>query len=263
MILQAENSIVDKADAKSISSFNESIEFRNVSFSYEGKDVLKNINLKILKGQTVAIVGASGAGKSTLVDLIPRFHDVDSGEILLDGTNIKDFKIDALRKLMGIVSQEPILFNDSIANNISLGAENAEMNDIEHAGKIANAHEFIIHKEDGYHAIAGDRGTKLSGGEKQRVTIARAIFKNPPVLILDEATSSLDTVSERMVQDAINHLMQNRTSIIIAHRLSTVQNADEIIVLEQGEIKERGTHSVLMSTQGIYSKLVEMQQVLS
>jgi ABC-type multidrug transport system fused ATPase/permease subunit len=263
MILQAENSIVDKADAKSISSFNESIEFRNVSFSYEGKDVLKNINLKILKGQTVAIVGASGAGKSTLVDLIPRFHDVDSGEILLDGTNIKDFKIDALRKLMGIVSQEPILFNDSIANNISLGAENAEMNDIEHAGKIANAHEFIIHKEDGYQAIAGDRGTKLSGGEKQRVTIARAIFKNPPVLILDEATSSLDTVSERMVQDAINHLMQNRTSIIIAHRLSTVQNADEIIVLEQGEIKERGTHSVLMSTQGIYSKLVEMQQVLS
>jgi subfamily B ATP-binding cassette protein MsbA len=164
---------------------------------------------------------------------------------------------------MGIVSQEPILFNDSIANNISLGAENAEMNDIEHAGKIANAHEFIIHKEDGYQAIAGDRGTKLSGGEKQRVTIARAIFKNPPVLILDEATSSLDTVSERMVQDAINHLMQNRTSIIIAHRLSTVQNADEIIVLEQGEIKERGTHSVLMSTQGIYSKLVEMQQVLS
>ena len=263
MILQAENSIVDKADAKSISTFHESIEFRNVSFSYEGKDVLKNINLRILKGQTVAIVGASGAGKSTLVDLIPRFHDVDSGEILLDGTNIKDFKIDALRKLMGIVSQEPILFNDSIANNISLGAENAEMNDIEHAGKIANAHEFIIHKEDGYQAIAGDRGTKLSGGEKQRVTIARAIFKNPPVLILDEATSSLDTVSERMVQDAINHLMENRTSIIIAHRLSTVQNADEIIVLEQGEIKERGTHSVLMSTQGIYSKLVEMQQVLS
>jgi ABC-type multidrug transport system fused ATPase/permease subunit len=263
MILQAENSIVDKADAKSISSFHESIEFRNVSFSYEGKDVLKNINLKILKGQTVAIVGASGAGQSTLVDLIPRFHDVDSGEILLDGTNIKDFKIDALRKLMGIVSQEPILFNDSIANNISLGAENAEMNDIEHAGKIANAHEFIVHKEGGYQAIAGDRGTKLSGGEKQRVTIARAIFKNPPVLILDEATSSLDTVSERMVQDAINHLMQNRTSIIIAHRLSTVQNADEIIVLEQGEIKERGTHSVLMSTQGIYSKLVEMQQVLS
>ncbi len=263
MILQAENNIVDKNDAKQISSFNESIEFKNVSFSYEGKDVLKNINLKILKGQTVAIVGASGAGKSTLVDLIPRFHDVNSGEILIDGTNIKDFKIDALRKLMGIVSQEPVLFNDTIANNISLGAENAAMKDIEHAGKIANAHEFIINKEEGYQAIAGDRGTKLSGGEKQRVTIARAIFKNPPVLILDEATSSLDTVSERMVQDAINHLMQNRTSIIIAHRLSTVQNADEIIVLEQGEIKERGTHSALISKQGIYNKLVEMQQVLS
>ncbi len=263
MILEAENTIVDQPDAKPVSSFNADIEFKNVSFSYEGKDVLKNINLKISKGQTVAIVGASGAGKSTLVDLIPRFHDVNSGEILIDGTNIKNFKIDELRKLMGIVSQEPILFNDTIANNISLGTEHASMKDIEHAGKIANAHEFIINKEEGYQAIAGDRGTKLSGGEKQRVTIARAIFKNPPILILDEATSSLDTVSERMVQDAINHLMQNRTSIIIAHRLSTVQNADEIIVLEQGEIKERGTHASLISKQGIYSKLVEMQQVLS
>jgi len=261
--LDAENTIVDKADAKSVTSFNATIEFKNVSFSYEGKEVLKNINLRIAKGQTIAIVGASGAGKSTLVDLIPRFHDVQSGEILIDGTNIKDLKIDDLRNLMGIVSQEPVLFNDSIANNISLGVENAPMVDIENAGKIANAHEFIINKEDGYHAIAGDRGTKLSGGEKQRVTIARAIFKNPPILILDEATSSLDTVSERLVQDAINHLMQNRTSIIIAHRLSTVQNADEILVLERGEIKERGTHSELISTEGIYSKLVKMQQVLS
>ncbi|GBL35874.1 lipid A export ATP-binding/permease protein MsbA [Filimonas sp.] len=173
MILQAENTIVDQPDAKPVSSFNADIEFRNVSFSYEGKDVLKNINLKISKGQTVAIVGASGAGKSTLVDLIPRFHDVHSGEILMDGTNIKNFKIDELRKLMGIVSQEPILFNDTIANNISLGAEQASILDIEQAGKIANAHEFIINKEDGYQAIAGDRGTKLSGGEKQRVTIAR------------------------------------------------------------------------------------------
>ena len=198
-----------------------------------------------------------------MVDLIPRFHDVDGGEILIDGMNIKNYKIDELRKLMGIVSQEPILFNDTIANNISLGAEEAQIKDIEYAGKIANAHEFIIQKEDGYMAIAGDRGTKLSGGEKQRVTIARAIFKNPPILILDEATSSLDTVSERMVQDAINHLMQNRTSIIIAHRLSTVQNADEIIVLEQGEIKERGTHASLILKKGLYNNLVEMQQVLS
>mgnify|MGYP003735986765 CR=1 FL=1 len=263
MILEAENTIVDKADAQSISSFNSNIEFKNVSFSYEGKQVLKNINLNISKGQTIAIVGASGAGKSTLVDLIPRFHDVDDGEILIDGINIKNYKIDGLRKLMGIVSQEPILFNDTIANNISLGAEEAQIKDIEYAGKIANAHEFIIQKEDGYMAIAGDRGTKLSGGEKQRVTIARAIFKNPPILILDEATSSLDTVSERMVQDAINHLMQNRTSIIIAHRLSTVQNADEIIVLEQGEIKERGTHASLILKKGLYNNLVEMQQVLS
>ncbi len=263
MILEAENNIIDKVDAKTISSFNSSIEFKHVSFSYEGNLVLKDINLNIAKGQTIAIVGASGAGKSTLVDLIPRFHDVQEGEILIDGINIKDFKIDELRKLMGIVSQEPVLFNDTIANNISLGAENAAMQEIEHAGKIANAHEFIINKEEGYQAFAGDRGTKLSGGEKQRVTIARAIFKNPPILILDEATSSLDTVSERMVQDAINHLMQNRTSIIIAHRLSTVQNADEIIVLDQGEIKERGTHTSLISQQGIYTKLVEMQQVLS
>jgi subfamily B ATP-binding cassette protein MsbA len=263
MILEAENNIVDVPNAKSINAFDSTIEFRNVSFAYEGNSILKNINLKINKGQTVAIVGASGAGKSTLVDLIPRFHDVQSGEILLDGINIKDYKIDELRKLMGIVSQEPILFNDTIANNISLGGENASIESIEHAGKIANAHEFILQKEEGYQTIAGDRGTKLSGGEKQRVTIARAIFKNPPILILDEATSSLDTVSERYVQDAINHLMQNRTSIIIAHRLSTVQNADEIIVLEQGEIKERGTHSSLIAHKGTYSKLVEMQQVLS
>lgn len=263
MILEAENNIVDVQDAKTISSFNSTIEFKNVSFSYEGNPILKNINLTISKGQTLAIVGASGAGKSTLVDLIPRFHDVESGEILLDGINIRQYKIDELRKLMGIVSQEPILFNDTIANNISLGGEHVTTESIEQAGKIANAHEFIIQKEEGYQTIAGDRGTKLSGGEKQRVTIARAIFKNPPILILDEATSSLDTVSERYVQDAINHLMQNRTSIIIAHRLSTVQNADEIIVLEQGEIKERGTHSSLISQKGTYSKLVEMQQVLS
>lgn len=261
MILEAENTIVDKADAKPISTFEHSIEFKHVSFAYEGKTVLKDINLTIRKGQTIAIVGASGAGKSTLVDLIPRFHDVTSGEIVLDGVNINAYKIDDVRKLMGIVSQEPVLFNDTIASNISLGAEHATMMSVEQAGKIANAHEFILQKDEGYQTIAGDRGTKLSGGEKQRVTIARAIFKNPPFLILDEATSSLDTVSERMVQDAINHLMQNRTSVIIAHRLSTVQNADEIIVLEQGEIKERGTHASLIQANGIYNRLVEMQQV--
>ena len=262
MILHAENTIIDQPDAKPISGFSDRIEFRNVSFAYEGKMVLKQINLIIKKGQTIALVGASGAGKSTLVDLIPRFHDVNAGEILIDGVNIKEYKIDDLRQLMGIVSQEPILFNDTIANNISLGSTPVP-EAIEQAGRIANAHEFIVQKEAGYQTMAGDRGAKLSGGEKQRVTIARAIFKNPPVLILDEATSSLDTMSERMVQDAINHLMQNRTSIIIAHRLSTVQNADEIIVLEHGEIKERGKHAMLIEQQGIYSKLVKMQQVLS
>lgn len=262
-ILEADNLIVDQPNASSIADFKEHIEFKNVSFSYEGKQVLKNINLKINKGETLAIVGASGAGKSTLVDLIPRFHDVDSGELLIDGKNIKEYKIENIRNLMGIVSQEPILFNDSIRNNIALGGDNTDSELIQNASKVANAFDFINQKEGGFESLVGDRGTKLSGGEKQRVTIARAIYKNPPILILDEATSSLDTVSERQVQDAINNLMKNRTSIVIAHRLSTVQNADEIIVLEQGEIKERGTHQGLISQNGLYKKLVEMQQVLS
>lgn len=261
LILNAENKIVDEVNAQHIESFNGTIEFKNVNFSYDGNAILKNINLIIPKGKTVALVGASGAGKSTLVDLIPRFHDVESGEILLDGANIKSYKIEDLRKLMGIVSQEPILFNDSIKNNIALGGDNSKLTEIENAAKVANAHSFISTKDSGYNDIVGDRGTKLSGGEKQRITIARAIFKNPPILILDEATSSLDTVSERQVQDAINHLMQNRTSIVIAHRLSTVQNADEIVVLEKGEIKEKGTHKELILKEGIYKKLVEMQQV--
>jgi ABC-type multidrug transport system fused ATPase/permease subunit len=208
-------------------------------------------------------VGASGAGKSTLVDLIPRFHDIQSGEIEIDGINVKNLKLGDLRNLIGMVSQEPILFNDSIKSNIALGDEILDHDKIEQAAKIANAHEFILKKEDQYNCIVGDRGSKLSGGEKQRVTIARAIYKNPPILILDEATSSLDTVSERLVQDAINNLMKNRTSIVIAHRLSTVQNADKIIVLEQGEIVEQGTHASLINLNGRYKKLVEMQQVLS
>lgn len=262
MIMEAENTIVDLPNALPISHFEHSVEFKNVSFAYEGKQVLKQINLKIQKGKTVAIVGASGAGKSTLVDLIPRFHDVTSGEILIDGHNIKNYQLNDLRSLMGIVSQEPVLFNDTIRNNIALGGNTNDINAIQEAAKVANAFDFIQKKEQGFETTVGDRGSKLSGGEKQRVTIARAIFKNPPVLILDEATSSLDTVSERQVQEAIDNLMKNRTSIVIAHRLSTVQNADEIIVLEQGEIRERGTHAELISQQGIYKKLVEMQHVL-
>ena len=262
MIMEAENTIVDLPNALPITQFEHSIEFKNVTFAYEGKQVLKDINLKIQKGKTIAIVGASGAGKSTLVDLIPRFHDVTSGEILIDGHNIKNYQLNDLRSLMGIVSQEPVLFNDTIQNNIALGGNTNDINAIQEAAKVANAFDFIQKKEQGFETIVGDRGSKLSGGEKQRVTIARAIFKNPPVLILDEATSSLDTVSERQVQEAIDNLMKNRTSIVIAHRLSTVQNADEIIVLEQGEIRERGTHAELISQQGIYKKLVEMQHVL-
>lgn len=262
MIMEAENTIVDLPNALPITQFAHNIEFKNVTFAYEGKQVLKDINLKIQKGKTIAIVGASGAGKSTLVDLIPRFHDVTSGEILIDGHNIKNYQLNDLRSLMGIVSQEPVLFNDTIQNNIALGGNTNDINAIQEAAKVANAFDFIQKKEQGFETIVGDRGSKLSGGEKQRVTIARAIFKNPPILILDEATSSLDTVSERQVQEAIDNLMKNRTSIVIAHRLSTVQNADEIIVLEQGEIRERGTHAELISQQGIYKKLVEMQHVL-
>lgn len=254
-------SIKEIANPVIFENFNESIEFKNVSFFYEDKIILDDINLKIEKGKTIALVGSSGAGKSTLVDLVPRFHDLAKGELLIDGINIKNYSLKSLRDQMGIVTQEPILFNDTIANNISLGMDNATEEQIINAAKIANASSFILQKEDGYNTTIGERGNKLSGGEKQRVTIARAVLKNPPILILDEATSSLDTESEKLVQDAINNLMNNRTSIVIAHRLSTIRHADEIIVLQKGKIVERGTHATLLALEGFYRKLVMMQEV--
>jgi subfamily B ATP-binding cassette protein MsbA len=223
--------------------------------------VVENISFSIPKGKTVALVGSSGAGKSTLADLLPRFHDVTSGEILIDGQNIKSFTLASLRKQMSIVTQEPILFNDTIAGNIAMGDTTANTTDIEKAARIANAHDFILQKEEGYATNIGDRGAKLSGGERQRVTIARALLKNPAILILDEATSSLDTESERLVQEAINNMMQQRTSLVIAHRLSTIRHADEILVLQQGKIVERGRHEELIARNGFYKKLVELQEV--
>ena len=260
-VLMAPVMVEEAANPKAIQGFDHTIEFKNVGFAYDDVTILKNINLKIEKGKTVALVGSSGAGKSTLADLVPRFHDVSSGELLIDGINIKEYSLNQLRSLMGIVTQEPILFNDTIANNITLGIDNATPEAIEHAAKIANAHNFIIQKEEGYNTNIGDRGGKLSGGERQRMTIARAVLKNPPILILDEATSSLDTESERLVQDAINNLMNNRTSLVIAHRLSTIRHADEIIVLQKGEIVERGTHDSLIAQNGFYKRLVDMQEV--
>lgn len=260
-VLKAQVMVKEAENPKPIKSFEHSIEFKNVGFAYDDITILKNINLKIEKGKTVALVGSSGAGKSTLADLVPRFHDVSSGELLIDGVNIKEYSLNELRGLMGIVTQEPILFNDTIAGNISLGIDDATPQAIEQAAKIANAHNFILNKEEGYNTNIGDRGSKLSGGERQRMTIARAVLKNPPILILDEATSSLDTESERLVQDAINNLMNNRTSLVIAHRLSTIRHADEIIVLQKGEIAERGTHDSLVALNGFYKKLVDMQEV--
>ena len=260
-VLKAPVTVNENPTGLQIQQFTDSIEFKNVSFYYDDVAILKDISFKVQKGKTIALVGSSGAGKSTLADLIPRFHDVSGGEILVDGVNIKDYSLFSLRGLMSIVTQEPILFNDSIANNIALGMENANINEITDAAKIANAHLFIEKKEFGYDTNIGDRGMKLSGGERQRLTIARAVLKNPPILILDEATSSLDTESERLVQDAINNLMENRTSVVIAHRLSTIRHADEIIVLRKGEIVERGTHNGLIEQDGFYKRLVDMQEV--
>ena len=260
-LIKVDISIKEKPDAIELKNFNNSIQFKKVGFLYDDKTILDSVELTIEKGKTVALVGSSGAGKSTLVDLVPRFHDVGVGELLIDDINIKEYSLASIRHQMGIVTQEPILFNDTIANNIALGMDNPTEEQIINAAKIANAHNFILQKEDGYQTNIGDRGNKLSGGEKQRITIARAVLKNPPILILDEATSSLDTESERLVQDAINNLMKNRTSIVIAHRLSTIRHADEIIVLQQGKIVERGTHNSLIEKNGFYKRLVDMQEV--
>ena len=259
-ILDAQNTIRETEGAKDITSFAEAIRFDHVNFSYEaGRQILSDINLVIPKGKTIAIVGASGGGKSTLVDLIPRFYDVDSGRISIDGTDIREFKLDSLRALMGNVNQEPILFNDTIFNNIAFGVENATEEQVIEAAKIANAHEFIMEKEEGYQTNVGDRGCKLSGGQRQRISIARAVLKNPPILILDEATAALDTESERAVQEALERLMSNRTTVAIAHRLSTIKDADEIIVVDEGRIVERGRHDELIALGGYYKKLHDMQ----
>jgi len=260
-ILEAPLTVEEIANPIAIVSFKESIEFEHVQFLYQDTTILKNINLSIKKGKSVALVGSSGAGKSTLADLVPRFHDVSAGNLLIDGKNIKAYSLNSLRNLISIVTQEPILFNDTIAANIALGKPEATEEEIIAAAKIANAYDFIIKKEGGFQSIIGDRGSKLSGGERQRLTIARAVLKNPPILILDEATSALDTESEKLVQDAINNMMQNRTSIVIAHRLSTIRHADEIIVMQKGEIVERGNHETLLAQNGYYQKLIEMQEV--
>lgn len=261
-ILKAENPIKEPAQPKPLAALKHSIEFSDISFSYDGRrQVLKHINLSVSQGKTIALVGQSGSGKSTLVDLLPRYHDVQQGSITIDGTDIRDVKLHALRALIGNVNQEAILFNDSFFNNIAFGVEGATMEQVIEAAKIANAHDFIMETEQGYHTNIGDRGGKLSGGQRQRISIARAILKNPPILILDEATSALDTESERLVQEALERLMKTRTTIAIAHRLSTIRNADEICVLYEGEIVERGRHEELLAKNGYYKRLYDMQSL--
>ena len=262
-VLHADNKITDAENATTIKGFEQAIEYKNLSFAYNNYDdakVLSDINVIIPKGKMIALVGASGGGKSTFVDLLPRFYDVENGEVLIDGINIKQISLESLRKQIGIVTQEAILFNDTVFNNIAFGMENVSAADVMNAAKVANAHEFIEKMENGYQTNIGDRGSKLSGGQRQRITIARAVLKNPPILILDEATSALDTESEKLVQDALFKLMQNRTSIVIAHRLSTIQSADEILVMQKGNIIERGNHLYLMTLEkGVYKKLVDLQ----
>lgn len=258
-ILNVVSAIAEKPDAKPVRKFHQAVEYRQVTFRYRNEPVLQDINLRLEKGKTIALVGHSGSGKSTLVDLLPRFYDVESGQILIDGHDIRDLKINDLRGLMGIVNQEPILFNDTFFNNIAFGVEAATEEEVVHAAKVAHAHEFIEATEGGYYATIGDRGSKLSGGQRQRLSIARAVLKNPPILILDEATSALDTESEKLVQEALTRLMENRTSIVIAHRLSTIVHADEIFVLHNGMIVERGSHDQLLAMNGEYHKFYTMQ----
>jgi len=258
-LIDTKPALTDKPDAITLNSFKSSLTFENVSFSYGDKQVLKDINFSIDKGKTIALVGPSGGGKSTLMDLIPRFNDPSSGALKIDGTDLRDIKVESLRKQMGTVNQESLLFDDTIFNNIAYARPDATEEEVITAAKIANAHEFILSTEDGYQSFVGDRGNRLSGGQRQRVCIARAVLANPPIMLLDEATSALDTESEKLVQEALNNLMKNRTSIVIAHRLSTIQHADKIIVIDKGEVIEEGSHPELLNRNGLYRRLIDMQ----